>query len=248
MRSKKKVRKLVSENTSLAQKKQAANYNVGKINNKRYNVEDKVLIRDEKAYVARSELKFYGPFTVIRCLDNDKYVLFSKHSGRTYIRSSASIRPANKPTVDTVGRVRAAEPVVDGHVPKSSFEAPKGTPANNVITAGSPKVPGVLHTPATVQLALTPDREKLLGGSLPTVSKKAALMRRRVEALGDITGRRVKVWWPQNDTFFLGTIAGVDDGKLGGTHVVKYDDGDEVSENLGGWGSNAEDVEWDFLS
>ncbi|KAK3236311.1 hypothetical protein CYMTET_53539 [Cymbomonas tetramitiformis] len=53
-----------------------------------------------------------------------------------------------------------------------------------------------------------------------------------------LLGRHVRVWWPADETRYAGVVHAWGPGS--GLHVVRYDDGEEVSHDLG-----AEQVEWE---
>jgi len=69
--------------------------------------------------------------------------------------------------------------------------------------------------------------------------------------LDSLFGKRIKVYWPEYDQYFNGTIEGlttIDKNDGGGTHDVLYDDdkeigNDSISEHLFG----DQKVEWEFL-
>ena len=59
-------------------------------------------------------------------------------------------------------------------------------------------------------------------------------------ACGELLARRVRVYWPDDDCFYEGVVEGWD--SVSGHHTVQYDDGQVVTELLGG-----EDAPYWFL-
>ena len=72
-------------------------------------------------------------------------------------------------------------------------------------------------------------------------------------ALGDLSGKRVQIFWPSRKKWYFGEVVGdTQKEEEGGTHDVRYDpdeagnNEEPISENLGGWGKNGEEVRWSF--
>ena len=70
----------------------------------------------------------------------------------------------------------------------------------------------------------------------------------------EVVGRKVRVWWPRDDQYFSGKVVGLSSPRHGGTHDVKYEPDDygendePISENLFGYGTKGDQVEWEFDS
>ena len=56
--------------------------------------------------------------------------------------------------------------------------------------------------------------------------QRAAEREREKRALASLVGRRVRVYWPEDDAFYPGTVTKYD-ARGAGKHHVRYDDGDE---------------------
>jgi hypothetical protein len=81
-------------------------------------------------------------------------------------------------------------------------------------------------------------------------SSKVAVDRELLEKALKVIGKRISVWWKGDEKYFHGQVVGLSDPIHGGTHDVKYDpdeysDNEEpISENLLGYGTNQEQVQW----
>jgi predicted aspartyl protease len=93
IRRRSKLVEIAKSNKSRSKQYQEKQYNKGKQSTK-FRVGDKVLVRNEKKHLKVGEIKYFGPFPVIKA-KNDKYTLYNKWSGRTYIRNIEALRPWN---------------------------------------------------------------------------------------------------------------------------------------------------------
>ncbi|GJY12685.1 phospholipase-like protein [Tanacetum coccineum] len=76
--------------------------------------------------------------------------------------------------------------------------------------------------------------------SVTTVNGKRKRQIQSVEHGEDLVGRRIKVWWPKDNTYYEGTVKSFDTCKK--KHKVWYDDGDKESIDL-----NKQNPEWFHL-
>ncbi len=113
-------------------------------------------------------------------------------------------------------------------------EAPKLAVGDQVLVYRKPKSSfDTLYRPGQVIASRGPDsyviREE--SGHQGNVNIRDI---KKLAAIGNsdpLIGKRVKVWWSGDRKYYTGTI-GISDNLEKGTHIVYYDDGDEVYENM----------------
>eukprot|EP01127_Copromyxa_protea_P002792 TRINITY_DN1273_c0_g1_i5.p1 TRINITY_DN1273_c0_g1~~TRINITY_DN1273_c0_g1_i5.p1 ORF type:complete len:1428 (+),score=224.19 TRINITY_DN1273_c0_g1_i5:73-4356(+) len=227
-------------NIKEAQKRMKEAYDKDK-RTREFKVDDKVLLRNEKKYMTSGELRWHGPFRVIRRLERDKYIMYNKDNHRTYVRNIQSMRMYEKPTVHT-----ETTTTIEEWKRKEQNEEEGDTHSQTQVSK---------HTETLEPTAPTPSikkRAERRGMSLLPESERVS-DNNRMETLGDITGRRVQIFWPSRKKWYFGEVVGNSQNQEeGGTHDIRYDPDESgnneepVSENLGGWGKNGEEVRWSF--
>src|SRR5690606_575934 len=110
--------------------------------------------------------------------------------------------------------------------------SPRHTPLASPNPTKSPKVEGSPEKPLSPQT-----RHPTLSGKfkeLISAAEEEGLREHQARKEG-LVGKRVSVYWPEYDKWYSGTVRETDNPKEG-SHIVSYDDGDEVYEKLEGRG------------
>jgi hypothetical protein len=234
------------KNSDRAAEKRAEYFNRDKAESK-FELGEKVLVRDPRKHIPRGEPKFLGPFRIVK-VKGHSCTLLNKFTGRAYRRNVKDLR---RPSFVTVRNA-------DGH----DETPPAGRPETNITSDGARGT-----TPARSALAPTDILATRRQAPVPSPSKtypqkpmnspqkpmssphkpdKSALTGT------DIVGRRVTVKWSDGQ-WYNGTVVKARNN-MHGSHEVKYDpdhtgDNEEpVYENLTGNSRARVNVaEWELL-
>jgi len=227
-----------AKNMNKAADTRAKYFNRGKTEPK-FEVGEKVLVRDPRPHVPRGDPKFLGPFRIVRAKGHS-YSLLNKFTGRVYRRNVKDLRRPSFVTVRDTG-----DPENGGGTPQESSTLPKITDQPSPVS-GDALSPSKPLRPTSV--TSRPETPK----PTPILKSPAKKSPQKPMSDADLVGRRVKVKWSDGN-WYNGTVVKTRNNQHG-SHDVKYDpdhsgnNEEPIYENLtGNSRARVERAEWALL-